>query len=103
MCAASGTAIAAQLGTSHCLPLCWVGAYQQVGSAPERLSWGPTAQIMAASCADGLYLCQKLPLHHKLADGYAAVQVRVATTRLVIEHSPPSGTNKSMQRGRVAE
>jgi hypothetical protein len=47
----------------------------QVGGAPEKLSWGPTAQIVAAGCADGLYLCVKSPLHHKLSDGYAAVQV----------------------------
>jgi hypothetical protein len=76
----SGTVTAA-LGwlTPRCLPLCCAGAGlnpQQVGSAPERLSWGPTAQVLAASCADGLHLCQKSPLHHKLSDGYAAVQVR---------------------------
>jgi len=53
-----------------------LSVWLQVGCGPQQLSWGPTAQVIAASCAEGLYLGRRTPLHHKLSGGYAAVQVQ---------------------------
>jgi hypothetical protein len=47
----------------------------QVGKLPSSLCWGPSAQLLAASCGDGLHLCTHALLHHKLCEGYAVIQV----------------------------
>lgn len=47
----------------------------QVGIEPLGISWGPTAQLLAVQCADGLHVCTRTMLQHKLSEGYAVMQV----------------------------
>eukprot|EP00879_Flechtneria_rotunda_P011811 GHRR01012338.1.p1 GENE.GHRR01012338.1~~GHRR01012338.1.p1 ORF type:complete len:1377 (+),score=585.08 GHRR01012338.1:1099-5229(+) len=72
----------------------------QVGKLPTALGWGPSAQLVAASCTDGLQLCSRSLLHHKLCEGYAVIQV--AAGRLLLEQldgvpRPPGRLSSSLQ------
>lgn len=64
----------------YCYPSLLSGGYGalQVGRQPTSLCWGPLAQLLAANCADGLHLCTKALLHHKICEGYAVIQVRTS-------------------------
>ncbi|WIA30074.1 hypothetical protein OEZ86_000169 [Tetradesmus obliquus] len=72
----------------------------QVGKLPSTLCWGPSAQLLAASCGDGLQLCTRALLHHKLCEGFAVMQEsagRVLLEQLEGPPKPPGRISTSLQ------
>lgn len=51
----------------------------QVGRGVTALCWGPTAQLLGVQSTDGLHICTRAPLLHKLCEGFAAIQVTKGT------------------------